>query len=219
MSRTRGVNLAAPLIAILVLALSACSATAGPTPAPSLSPSPVPTATQTVTPPPSAPPSVALPTESVPTTPSLAIDPALLSVLPASVDGVDVVESPEGEAAAADAPEFAAVASAVAAAIAVDTATGEFVFAVVVQLKPGAMTDARFSEWRVSFDEGACSQADGVAGQGETELNGRSVYIGACNGGLDTYHVWLAEQDILISASAAGDRRLGELLMSDLRVH
>ncbi|MEO8469003.1 MAG: hypothetical protein ABI573_04980 [Chloroflexota bacterium] len=191
--------------ATLAIALAACG------PAPSVAP------TRTDAP-------IASPTQHLPTgTPSVepsssvAIDASLLAILPARVDGIEVVESPEAEIAALAGPELAAVGSAMAAGIAVDATSGQFVYAVVVRLEPGAVTDAVFRDWRDSYDEGACSQAAGVTGKAEAQIGGRTVYIGSCGGGVLTYHVWLADQGILISASAVGDRRLGEALMGNLR--
>lgn len=204
-NRARAAASALALATSLAIALAACSPapTAGPTnPA-----TPIPSPTQKL---PTATPGV---TSSLP----VAIDPALLGILPARVDGIEVVESPEAEIAALAGPELAAVGSAMAAGIAVDTTTGQFVYAVVIRLEPGAMDDAVFRDWRDSYNEGACSQAAGVVGTAEAQIGGRTVYIGTCNGGVRTYHVWLVEQSILISASAVGDRRLGELLMENLR--
>ena len=112
---------------------------------------------------------------------------------------------------------LADVAVAVASALAIDPPTGEFVYAVVVRLKPGAFDGAVFRDWRDSFDEGACSQADGIQGHAETEIGGRTVYIATCVGGLRTYHVWLEDDGVLVSASAVGERRLGEHLVEHLR--
>ena len=199
-------SLRAPaLVATFAIALAACG------PAPSVAPTstggPIASPTQNL---PSAPPSGG-PSSSV------AIDASLLAILPATVDGIEVVESPEAEIAALAGPELAAVGSAMAAGIAVDTTTGQFVYAVVVRLEPGAVTDTVFRDWRDSYDEGACSQAAGVTGKAEAQIAGRTVYIGSCSGGVLTYHVWLVDQGILISASAVGDRRLGETLMGNLR--
>lgn len=189
----------------LVLALAACnpSVTVGPTSQGTPFPSPTPnlvTASPSPTP-----------------TSTVAIDPSLLAILPATVDGIELVESPEAESAALAGPELAAVGSAMAAGLAVDAATGQFVYAVVVRLKPAAMNDTVFRDWRDSYDEGACSQAGGVTGHAEAQFGGRTVFIGSCSGGVRTYHVWLVDQGGLISASAVGERRLGELLMENLR--
>ncbi len=149
---------------------------------------------------------------------AIAIDKTLLDVLPASVDGLPMTESPEAEASAFGDPQLARVGTAIVAGIAVDGTTGEFAYAAVVRLKPGAMNDTVFRDWRDSYDEGACSQANGVSGNAQAQMDGRTVYIGTCAGGVRTYHVWLEAQLLLVSASAVGDRRLGEILMNTLHV-
>ena len=189
----------------LAIALAACGPT--PTVAPTTFEAPIASPTQDL---PTATPSV---TSSSP----VAIDPTLLAILPPTVDGIEMVESPEAEIAALAGPELATVGSAMAAGIAVDATTGQFVYVVVVRLEPGAMDDSVFRDWRDSYDEGACSQAAGVTGKAKAQIAGRTVYIGSCSGGVLTYHVWLVDHGILISASAVGDRRLGETLMENLR--
>jgi hypothetical protein len=148
---------------------------------------------------------------------AVAIDPSLLEILPARVDGLEVVENPDGEAAAIGDPLLAKVGSAMAAGFAIDPASGDFVYAIVIRLLPDTMDAASFADFRATFDEGACSQADGLARSAETGIGGRTVYIGTCAGGLRTYHVWLDDRGVLISASAVGERRLGELLVENLR--
>jgi hypothetical protein len=149
---------------------------------------------------------------------AVAIDPSLLAILPVSVDGLEVVENPAGEAAALGDPLLAKVGSAIAAGFAIDPGSGDFVYAIVIRFLPDTMDAASFADFRATFDEGACSQADGVARSAETQIGGRTVYIGTCAGGLRTYHVWLEDRGVLISASAVGERRLGELLVRNLRL-
>lgn len=158
------------------------------------------------------------PSETPPPTSGVVVDARLLDILPATVDGLAVTENPDGETASLTDPELETVASSIAAGLAVDPPTGEFVYATVVRLLPGAMNGNVFRDWRDSYDEGACSQANGVAGNAEAQIDGRTVYIATCTGGVRTYHVWLEPQGILVSASAVGDRRLGEILMNSLRV-
>lgn len=198
---TRGL---AALVAIGVL-LGGCSFGAE-SPRSGATPDPTPTASVTQTP---------MPTTGAGTT--VAVDPSLLEILPATVDGLEIAENREGEAAALGDPLLARVGSAVAAGFAIEPASGDFVYAIVVRLLPGAMTETVFRDFRDSFDEGACSQADGVVGRAETRIGGRTVYIGTCAGGLRTYHLWLADRGVLISASAVGERLLGELLVENLR--
>jgi hypothetical protein len=187
--------------AVLALVLAACGQSISP-PAPSAEP----TAT-------------AQPSEAAcgagESFPPAAVDRALLDVLPADVDGTPMEPSTDGEAAGQADPCLAQIADEFASGFAADPEN--FVFVAVVSIRPGALGDAVFRDWRDSFDEGACSQADGVAGHAETEMGGRTVYIGTCTGGLRTYHVWLEDRGVLISASAAGERRLGEHLVENLR--
>lgn len=165
--------------------------------------------------------SASSPGSGAPATPTpvpVAIDPGLLDVLPVAVDGLPVVESPEGEAAAEKDTALPKVATGVASGLAIDASSGDFVYAVVVRLRQGAMDDATFRDWRDSYDEGACSQANGVDARAETTIAGRTVFIATCGGGVRTYHVWIASSQLLVSASAVGDeRRLGEKLVQALR--
>jgi hypothetical protein len=157
------------------------------------------------------------PSETPVPTSGVVIDSRLLDLLPESVDGLAINENMAGEEASLGDPLLDQIAAAFASGFAIDAAGTEFVYAVVVRLLPNAMDETVFRDWRDSYDEGACSQADGVLGHAETEIDGRSVYIGTCVGGLRTYHVWLEENEVLISASAVGERRLGELLVENLR--
>ena len=180
-------------------------------------PSASPSSTPLPTPSPSASPAGS-PTARPSNAQGVVIDSSLLGVLPSDVDGLPLAESPEAEAQGLTDPELGEVADAIAAAFALDPETNDYVYAAVIHLKPRVMGDERFRDWRDSFDEGACSQAGGVAGHAETEIDGRTVYIGTCAGGVRTYHVWLAEQNLIVSASAVGEeRRLGEKLVENLR--
>jgi hypothetical protein len=203
--RSTGVARALVLAAAFALGLVACGVDRSPSPIPSPTASPFPTASVTQTPP------------SASSDGAVAIDATLLEVLPAAVDGIAFAESADGEAEALGDPALAAVGERFAAALAIDAASGEFAYAVVVALHPGVMTDELFRDWRDSYDEGACSQAGGVVGRAEAQIGGRTVHIGSCAGGVRTYHVWLREPALLVSASAVGERRLGERLVEGLR--
>jgi len=199
--------------AVLVLSFAALVGACDPAITPPTSPA----ASPTVTPPPATRSPSASPGSSPTDGSTVAIDPDLLAVLPDAVDGLPLTESPDAEAASLGDPLLARVASAFVAGIAVDPVSGDFVYAVVVRLLPDAMDATVFRDWRDTYDEGACSQAGGVAGHAETEIEGRTVHIGTCKGGLRTYHVWLEDGGVLVSASAVGDRRLGEQLVESLQ--
>lgn len=147
---------------------------------------------------------------------AVVIDPALLLVLPATVDGLPVEESPEGDESAQTEPALAKLATSAVGGVAVDTGTTDLAYALVVKLRPGALSDSTFRDWRDSYDEGTCGGASAVVGHGETLIAGRNVFIGTCSGGLRTYHVWIKEKDLLISVSSLGPRKLGELLLAQL---
>ncbi len=148
-------------------------------------------------------------------TPLVPIDRTLLAVLPKDVDGLSVLESSEGDAAASSNVSLALLAQSAVGGLAIDPASGDFVLALVVRLKPGVMDDAGFRNWRDAYDGGVCGGA-GVSGNAETTIGGRSVFVGTCGNGLHTYHAWLTAQNLLVSASSGGTRNLGETLFENL---
>ncbi len=216
MARTVGPGRLGVLLAA-ALVLGGCGDTNGPTDRPaSNDPTAGPTGSETIAPPESfgPPPS---PTPDDGTTP-LTIDASLLELLPEQVSGVDVVESLDEAALALSNADLQRVGATIDAAVAVDTGSGNLVFALVVALRPGALSDAGFRDWRDSYDEGACADAGLVIGHAEAEIDGRTVYIGTCEGGIRTYHVLVQGDGILISSWSLGDGRFGEELVSNLRI-
>jgi hypothetical protein len=147
---------------------------------------------------------------------AVTIDTTLLAVLPREVSSIPVIESPEGESAAMTDTVLPTIATAAVAAVVVDTATNDLVYALVVRLNPVFTADT-YRDWRDSYDVGACLGVSNVLGHAQTTIAGRTVYIGTCVNGLRTYHTWLEDKSILISASATGDRMFGVLLMGTLR--
>jgi hypothetical protein len=205
---------AASLASVLVLSVAACS-TPGPTSQPQgTSISGLPTATapplRSFGPPPS-------PTQPDDTTP-LVLDDALLAFLPDTVAGIKVTEDQDAAAEALGNQALPAIASAVDAAVAVDVGSGNLVYALVVRIRPASFGDEAFRQWRDSYDQGACAASGGVVGNAEATLGGRQTFITSCVGGMHTYHVFLKVQGVIISASAIGDGRFGELLLDNLRV-
>lgn len=160
------------------------------------------------------PPSPTPPDEATP----IAIEPELLAFLPTEIDGIPVIEDLDVAAEALFDPAISRIATGVDAAVAVDTATGNLVTAWVVRLRPRAFGDELYRQWRDSYDEGACQAGGGIKGLAQAELGGRNTYVTSCVTALRTYHVWLEEQNVLISASSIGEGRFGEKLMSTLRV-
>ena len=78
-------------------------------------------------------------------------------------------------------------------------------------------SDDYYRSWRETFDQGACSQAGGVAGSAETTIAGHTSFIGHCTGGVLTYHAYLASGDVIVSVTSLGDRRLGERIVEGLQ--
>jgi hypothetical protein len=149
-------------------------------------------------------------------TPLVRIDSSLLAVLPEEVAGLSVLESSDAEIDAQANGSLASLSDGVAGALAIDPGTADFVLADVVRLRPNALTDAIFQQWRESFDKGVCLES-GVIGQAQGQIGGRTVFVGTCGNGFRTYHTWIADKNLLVSASAGGKRELGRLLFEALR--
>jgi len=147
----------------------------------------------------------------------ITIDTTLLAVLPREIDSIPLVESPEGESDAMTDTVLPTIATAAVAAVAVDTSTNDLVYVLVVRLKSGVFTENTFRDWRDSYDEGACLGVSNVLGHADTNIGTHHVFIGTCANGLRTYHTWLEDKQILISASSTGTREFGVLLMGTLR--
>ncbi len=143
------------------------------------------------------------------------VDPSLLAVLPATVRGLTV--GPVPDPTGLGDPTLVANVARIAEGFAIDPASGDFVYASVIALRPGVFSDAFFRSWRDSFDVGACSGAGGVVGHAEAQIGGRTAFIGRCAGGLLTYHVRLDGRDAIVSVSSLGQAHLGEELVAGLR--
>jgi hypothetical protein len=147
------------------------------------------------------------------------VDPGLLEVLPAEVDGVTLEPDPATAAEIAADPLLAksAVSIAVAAAIAPAASGADDIgIASVIRLRPGVFDDAFYLEWREAYNSGACAVADGVEPEEPAEIGGRSAYVGTCVGGAHTYHTYLEEQGFIVSITATGERRFGEQILAGL---
>jgi hypothetical protein len=217
--------LLAGALAAAIAAVTAC----GPTP-PSPSPSPLPSASGSPTPSLAGPSATATPSPVAPTPsatigtpPSLpagmTVDPGLLEVLPAVIDGVTLQPDPDTAARIASDPLLAesALSIAVALAAAPDASGGDdLAVASVIRLRPDVFDEAFYQEWRDTYDEAACEVADGVETQDETEIAGRQVYVATCGGGAMTYHTYLLDQNFIVSVTASGPAQFGELIMAGL---
>jgi hypothetical protein len=146
------------------------------------------------------------------------LDRTVLAFLPETVAGVTVSESVNEATQALADPALQTMASALDAGVAADAGSGNLVYAWVVRLRQGKFGDEVYRQWRDSYDQGACGGNASIVGRAQATIDARTVYITSCTQGLRTYHVWLQNQGILISASAIGDGKFGEQLMDNLRV-
>lgn len=205
---------AARLVALVVM-VAACGApvvSSGPLPSPSGEIGLPATSEPLTDPPPATPPAAS------PAGPSVLVDPTLLAILPALVDGVDLRPAPAAALEMSSDRSLAASASAIAVGLAATgSAVGDdFASVSVVRLRPGIYSASFFGQWRQSYDAAACAQAGGVSSHLQQVLGARTVEVTLCTGGARTLHAHLAG-DILVSITAVGDRKLGDLVMTALR--
>lgn len=148
----------------------------------------------------------------------IVVDPTLLALLPSQVDGLPLEPAVAAAAEMITDPTLAASASGVAVAVAAtgSATTDDFASVSVVRLRPGTFTEPLFADWRRSYDEAACAPAGGVAGHTQQIIGSRTIEVTVCTGGARTLHAHLAG-DVLVSITAVGDRKLGDLVMAGLR--
>jgi hypothetical protein len=180
-----------------------------------------PTPSPSPTPPPRASASVPPTTSSTPggSSPAVAADPSLLAVVPAAAAGLRLDYDPDTTASVAADPALVGDAGALAIGLAVPAggaSPSEFVIVNVVRLRDPAKDDAWFRGWRDTYDQGACDQAGGVAGNAQAEFSKHPVFIATCAGGAITYHVRLENGAIVLSLTSVGPGRPGERLMRAL---
>ena len=191
----------------------------GPTPVPgSASPmAPASVAPASPTRPPRESPTPSPSTSPSPAVPSL-VDPGLLDVLPADVDGRPLTPAPDVAAVIAADPAFRRDARGVAVGIVGElSATGEsFAIATVVELAPGVFDDGMFATWRTEYDPPACEPAGGLADTSITEIGGRTVFVATCREGAWTLHVHVSAPDRILSVTAIGSRGLADALVAGL---
>jgi len=151
---------------------------------------------------------------------SVAVDPALLDLLPADIDGQPLRPDAETAGDIAATGDLAQDIAAIAVGLYIQPGTStadDLAIVSVVRLQPGVFDDEWFRSWRATYDEGACQVAGGVApGGAETRIGDHDTHIGTCEGGVHTYHVHLEDPDRVISISAAGEGRFGERVVAGL---
>jgi hypothetical protein len=204
---------AAALIAT-VLTLAACGPTPIVSPAPVASPTPSTSPTATPSPADSA-------TASANGSAAAAnrVDQGLLDVLPGDVEGQALRPDEEAAGDIVTGGDLPAEVDAIGVGLYIGSAStsDDLAIANVVRLRSGVFTDAWFRSWRDTYNMGACEVAGGVStGAAEAEIDGRTVYIGRCQGGVRVYHVRLADPDRVVSITSVGDGRYGERIVEGL---
>ena len=209
------------LAAVLAVGGTAGCGSTAPTAAPSASvgpSSPSPMAPPSTAPSPTSSPSAGVESPP-PSAASVTVDPGLLEVLPAQVGGVTLEPDPTTAAQVASDPLLGDSAQSIAVALAVSAGSSgsdDLAVASVIRLRPDVFDEAFYQEWRDTYDEAACQVADGVLSDVETEIGGRTAYVGTCVGGARTYHTYLVDQGFIVSITATGERRFGELILAGL---
>ncbi len=218
MRRRRYVTHLVVLVLPAILAAGGCgSSQATLRPAQGVTPSTsAPAPGTTATPPPNSS-SGAIPS---PTPRPLVVDPQLLGVLPAEIDGVALEPDPTTAAQIATDPTLADDAEAIAVALAISpggSAGDDLAIVNVIRLRPGVFGDAWFERWRKTYDAGACEVAGGLVGTpSQMVIGGRTVYVATCAGDAHTYHVHLVDPALIVSITGAGARGFGALVVAGL---
>jgi hypothetical protein len=153
--------------------------------------------------------------------PGLVVDARLLAVLPARIGGVALEPDPTTAARIAADPTLAGSAQAIEVALAISPGTSsggdDLAIVSVIRLRPGVFSEAWFVTWRSTYDQAACEVAGGVKGApSRVSIAGRTLYVGTCAGDAQTYHVHLADPTLVVSITAAGPHRFGELVVDGL---
>ena len=148
------------------------------------------------------------------------VDASLLDLLPESIDGQP--RRPDDPTATEIAqngnlgPDIEAIAVGLYVQ-AGSSASQDLAIVNVVRLRPNTFSEAWYRDWRTTYDSGACEIAGGVApGAAQSRIGDHDTYIGTCQGGVHTYHVHLTGPDRVVSITAAGDGRYGELVVKGL---
>jgi hypothetical protein len=149
----------------------------------------------------------------------VSVDAGLLEVLPAQIDGVNLQPDPVTADEVSRDPLLAESALSIAVALAIAPGASDaedLAVASVIRLRPDVFDEAFYQEWRDTYNNAACDVADGVESEQQTEIGGRQSYVGRCVGGAETYHTYLMDQGFLVSITATGQRRFGELILAGL---
>ncbi len=204
----------ARLALVCLMLVAGCGSTVPPTtPGPTTPIVPTPTAAPTPAGSPTPQPTP-LPTPQ-PSGAAVLLDETLLKILPPTVAGAPITSEADSFAQAITDPAFVANVDRAAFAVVVDG--NDLASGVIAHLRPGVYSDALWSDWRTTYDEGSCAQAGGVLARASSTSAGREVFVTTCAGGLRVYQAWLSGPGVIVSLFSVGDRKFGEQLMAGLQ--
>jgi hypothetical protein len=143
------------------------------------------------------------------------IDQSLLALLPPTVDGLALQYSAEATEPVLRDAHVQSVATSLVYGVA-GRATTDLLVVAVVRLRSGVFGDSFFQDWRSSYDTAACAAAGGVVGDTQATIKNRQVFVGRCAAGANTYHLFLATQNVIVSATSIGPAHLGQTLVDTL---
>jgi len=143
------------------------------------------------------------------------LDPSLMALLPATVGGVAVTQ--ESQSLAEAIADRAFVASVDRAAFPIAVSGSDLASGVVAHLRAGVFSDKMFTDWRSSYDQGACASSAGVVAHAEQTLGGRTTYVTTCGGGLRVYQAYVPSKGVIVSLFSTGPADLGGQLMGQLQ--
>jgi RES domain-containing protein len=143
----------------------------------------------------------------------VAIDPALVDLLPSTVAGLAVVRATATEEAAQASPRFADAADGFAAVEVIATDGSDLAIASLVRLRPDASPDTFYADWRPAYDDAACAPARGVSSRESETVGVWAVDATHCLEGATAYHVWLQGRRVLLSVIDVGTTGLGRALI------
>jgi hypothetical protein len=181
----------------------------------------LPSATATLTPPPSTSEATVAPSEPPASALGVGVDPSLLELLPAEVEGVEIRADPDSAAEIAGDPILARDVSDVAVAVAFGPVatddTVDYAVVALARLRPDVFSDAWFRDWRDTYDAEVCEQAGGVdTGRSEIALGELTIHRSTCAGGVVIHHAHLPAAGVVVSIQGAGPKDLGRAIMAAL---
>ena len=152
---------------------------------------------------------------SLPAASPAAIDPSLLDLLPATVDGAARTIDPASEEAFRSDPTLAAMATAFATAV-YRGPNGAVVLALPIRLRDRALSDAAFRDFRDTYGAAVCAGAGGLVGAADTTVAARQVSVSRCAAGALVYYVRLSGPGVLLVVDAPQGPGIAEDLIGRL---